>query len=54
MVAKIWAEAVISQFDMTSQYAAPAQPFPISPTDSAVLWNNYVVPYLTATGQTAT
>jgi iron complex outermembrane recepter protein len=51
---KVWGEAVISQFDLTSQYAAPAQPFGISPTDNALLWNNYVVPYLTATGQTAT
>ena len=51
---KVWAEAVISQFDMTAQYAAPAQPFGIGPTQNASLWNKYVVPYLTATGQTAT
>lgn len=51
---KLWAEAVISQFDMTSQYAAPAQPFGISPTENSTLWNDYVVPYLTATDQTAT
>ncbi len=53
---KVWGEAVISQFDMTSQYAAPAQPFGISPTDPSTmgLWNTYVQPYLTATGQTAT
>jgi iron complex outermembrane recepter protein len=51
---KVWGEAVISQFDLTSQYAAPAQPFGISPTNNALLWNNYVAPYLTATGQTAT
>jgi iron complex outermembrane receptor protein len=50
---KIWAEAVISQFDMTAQYAPPAQGFPISATQDPVLWNTYVVPYLTATGQTA-
>lgn len=51
---KVWGEAVISQFDMTAQYAASAQPFGISPTASPILWNKYVVPYLTATGQTAT
>jgi iron complex outermembrane recepter protein len=51
---KVWSEAVISQFDMTAQYAAPAQPFGINPTDNALLWNTYVAPYLTATGQTAT
>ena len=51
---KVWGEAVISQFDMVSQYAPPAQPFGISPTENASLWNAYVVPYLTSTGQTAT
>jgi len=51
---QVWGEAVISQFDMTSQYAPPAQPFGISPTDNATLWNAYVAPYLAATGQTAT
>ena len=53
---KVWGEAVISQFDMTSQFAAPAQPFGISPTDPSTmgLWNTYVQPYLTSTGQTAT
>jgi iron complex outermembrane receptor protein len=53
---KVWGEAVISQFDLTSQYAAAAQPFGISPTDPSTmgLWNSYVQPYLTATGQTAT
>ncbi|HTB87176.1 MAG TPA: TonB-dependent receptor [Steroidobacteraceae bacterium] len=52
---RVWGEAVISQFDLTSQYAAPAQPFPISPTDpsTAALYNAYVQPYLTATGQSA-
>jgi iron complex outermembrane recepter protein len=52
---KVWGEALISQFDLTSQYAAPAQPFGISPTDPSTmgLWNSYVQPYLTATGQTA-
>lgn len=52
---KIWGEAVISQFDLTSQYAPPAQPFGIFPTGpTATLWNNYVQPYLTANGKTAT
>jgi len=49
-----WGEALISQFDMTAQYAAPAQAFLTTPTDNPVLWNNYVAPYLAATGQTAT
>jgi iron complex outermembrane recepter protein len=42
---KVWAEAVISQFDLTSQYAASAQPFGISPGDPQTvgLWNAYVV-----------
>jgi iron complex outermembrane receptor protein len=51
---RIWGEAVISQFDLTSRYAPAAQGFPISPTQSSILWNTYVVPYLTSTGQTAT
>jgi iron complex outermembrane receptor protein len=51
---KVWGEAVISQFDMTSQYAAPAQPFPTSPTVNSAIWNTYVAPYLTANGLTAT
>jgi iron complex outermembrane recepter protein len=53
---KVWAEAVVSQFDLTSEYAAAAQPFGISPTDPSTmgLWNAYVQPYLNATGQTAT
>jgi iron complex outermembrane recepter protein len=53
---RVWGEAVISQFDMTSQYAAPAQPFGITATDPSTkgLWNAYVQPYLDATGQTAT
>jgi iron complex outermembrane receptor protein len=52
---KVWGEAVISQYDLRSQYAAPAQPFGISPTDPSTmgLWNAYVQPYLNATGQTA-
>jgi iron complex outermembrane receptor protein len=50
---KVWAEALISQFDMFSQFAAPAQQFATSPTKNPVLWDNYVVPYLNATGQTA-
>ena len=42
---KISAEAVISQFDMTSQFAPPAQPFGIGPkaSQNPVLWNAYVV-----------
>ncbi|MEO7209135.1 MAG: TonB-dependent receptor [Steroidobacteraceae bacterium] len=53
---KIWGEAVISDLNLISQYAPPAQPFGIFPTDPSTmgLWNLYVQPYLTATGQTAT
>ena len=50
----VWGEVLLSKFDMTAQYAPPAQPFPISTTKLPILWNTYVVPYLTATGQTAT
>jgi len=45
---ELWAEAVMSQFDLTSQYAPPAQPLGLSPTRLGKLWTNYVVPYLTA------
>jgi iron complex outermembrane receptor protein len=51
---KLWAEAVVSQFDMTAQYAAPAQGFPTSATTIPILWNTYVTPYLAANGLTAT
>ena len=51
---KIWAEAVVSQFDMTAQYAAPAQQFPTSPTENPAIWNAYVAPFLAANGITAT
>lgn len=47
---QFWAEAVVSQFDLTSQYAPPAQPLGISPTRLSALWTNYVVPYLVANG----
>lgn len=49
----VWGEVLLSKFDLTSQYAAPAQPLGVSPTQYSVLWNNYVVPYLNSTGQTA-
>jgi iron complex outermembrane receptor protein len=39
----IWAEALVSQFDLVSQYAPPAQPLGISPTQLPLLWNTYVV-----------
>jgi iron complex outermembrane receptor protein len=42
----VWAEAMVSQFDMVAQYAPPAQPLPVSPTQFPTLWNAYVVPYL--------
>jgi iron complex outermembrane receptor protein len=50
---RVWAEVLASQFDLTSQYAASAQPEGISPTRLPTLWNAYVVPYLTANGVTA-
>jgi iron complex outermembrane receptor protein len=50
---RVWAEALISQFDLTSRYAPPAQQVPVDPTTNAILWNTYVVPYLNSTGQTA-
>jgi iron complex outermembrane receptor protein len=40
---KVWGEAVISQFDMTAQYAPPAQPFGIGPTNNTSLWDAYVI-----------
>jgi iron complex outermembrane receptor protein len=49
---QLWAEAVISQFDLTSQYAPPAQPLGITPTRLGSLWTSYVVPYLMAHGLT--
>jgi iron complex outermembrane recepter protein len=39
----IWAEAMVSQFDLVSQYAPPAQPLGISPTQLPLLWSTYVV-----------
>ncbi len=39
----IWAEAMVSQFDLVSQYAPPAQPFGIGPDTLSILWQNYVV-----------
>ena len=45
---QLWVDAVVSQFDLTSQYAPPAQPLGISPTRLPTLWNNYVVPFLAA------
>jgi iron complex outermembrane receptor protein len=45
---QLWFEAIVSQFDLTSRYAPPAQPLGLSPTRLPALWNGYVVPYLTA------
>lgn len=51
----VWAEVMVSQFDLVSQYAPPAQPLGIGPTALSTLWNTYVVgnPLLTAAGYTA-
>ena len=48
----IWAEVLVSDYTLASQYAAPAQPMGISPTQLPLLWDTYVVPYLTANGLT--
>ena len=48
----VWGEVLLSKFDLTAQYAPPAQPLGLSPTNNSTLWNTYVVPYLNATGQT--
>ena len=45
---QVWAEAIVSQFDLTARYAAPAQPLGLSPTRLSALWTGYVVPYLNA------
>lgn len=44
----------MSRAKMTAQYAPPAQPMGLSTTKLPTLWNNYVVPYLTANGLSAT
>ncbi len=45
---QFWFEAIVSQFDLTGRFAAPAQPLGLSPTRLSALWNGYVIPYLTA------
>lgn len=50
----LWGELVLSRFKMTAQFAPAAQPLPIGPNSDAsavglaTLYNQYVVPYLTA------
>ena len=41
--AEVWAEAMVTDYTMRAQYAPPAQPLPISPTQLPLLWNTYVV-----------
>jgi iron complex outermembrane receptor protein len=41
---EVFGEVLLSQFDLTSQYAPPAQPLPVSPTRLPTLWDTYVVP----------
>jgi iron complex outermembrane recepter protein len=48
----VWGEVLLSQVDLTAQYAPPAQPLGLSPTNLPLLWNTYVVPYLNSTSQT--
>lgn len=45
---EFWADAVVSRFTTTPVFAPPAQPLGLSPTRLPILWNRYVVPYLTA------
>jgi iron complex outermembrane receptor protein len=48
-----WANYNFSDNTLTSQYAPPAQPFGINPTTRVpTLYNNYVVPFLTANNLT--
>lgn len=49
---ELWFDAVVSRFDLTSQYAPSAQPLGLSPTRLPALWNTYVVPYLNTNGYT--
>jgi len=57
-----WATLLLSRYAMTAQYAPSAQPFAINYTDAngvnqtpyPGLFNTYVQPYLTATGQVIT
>jgi iron complex outermembrane receptor protein len=48
----IWVEAMVSQFDLVSQYAPPAQPFGIGPNALSLLWDTYVVGNPLLAGQT--
>ena len=45
---ELWVDAVVSRFDTTPQFAPPAQPLGLRPNRLPTLWNNYVLPYLTA------
>jgi iron complex outermembrane receptor protein len=44
----LWGLLVLSRIDLTSQFAAPAQPMGLSSSRLPVLYNTYVVPYLNA------
>jgi len=55
----LFAEAMWSKFDMTAAFAPPAQPMGLGSDDLPgqplnILWQKYVVPYQTATGDTST
>jgi iron complex outermembrane receptor protein len=55
----LFAEALWSKFDTTAAFAPPAQPMGLGTDDLPgrpldILWNKYVVPYQTATGDTST
>ncbi len=43
-----WAELVLSDTDVVAQFAPPAQPLGIGPTQYANLYNKYIQPFLTA------
>ena len=51
---ELWAEAMVSRFDMVAQFAPPAQPLGVRPASATsagrlnAIWQAYVVPYLAA------
>ena len=49
-----FATLMLSSYDMIAQYAPSAQPLSVSPTRLPTLYNEYVLPYLTANDLTRT
>ncbi len=48
----LWGELNLSQYKMTAQFAASAQPMGVSATRLPALYNTYIQPYLTANNLT--